>query len=110
MNLRFLAVSALALPMVGCVVRAQPAAVVVAPAPAPVVVQPAPTYVEEGAVVNGVVVAPIEVDSYVLIGGDWFYWNPGFHCWVHAHRGYGWRPRGEARVYHGWGEHPMYRR
>jgi hypothetical protein len=79
--------------------------------PAPVVVQPAPVYVEEGAVVNGVVVAePVGVDSYVLIDGGWYYWHPGFRCWVHAHRPYGWRPRGDMHVYHGWGEHPMYRR
>jgi hypothetical protein len=76
-----------------------------------VIVQPAPVYVEEGAVVGGVVVvAPAVIDSYVSIGGEWYYWNPGFRFWVHAHRPYGWHPRGDMRVYNGWGEHPMYRR
>jgi hypothetical protein len=85
-----------------------PAPVVVQPAPV-VVVQPAPTYIEEGSIVGGVVVVePAGVDGYVLIGSDWFYWHPGFHCWVRAHRPYGWRPRGGMHIYHGWGEHPMY--
>jgi hypothetical protein len=74
-----------------------------------VVAEPPPAYVDEGAVVNGVVVTPpTEIDSYVFIGGDWFYWSPGFHCWVRAHRGAGWHPREGAHVYHQWHEHPMY--
>ena len=95
------------------VIVAEPAPVVVAPdppAPEPVVVAPAPTYVEEGAVVGGVVVvAPPEVDGYILIGGEWYYWHPGVRCWVHAHRAVGWHPGPSIRIYRGWHEHPMYR-
>jgi len=97
------------------VYRAHP--VVVAPAPAPVVVaRPAPvvvapTYVEEGAVVGGVVVAaPAGVDGYVFVNGGWFYWHPGLRVWVHANRPGGWRPGPNVHVYASWSEHPMYRR
>jgi hypothetical protein len=84
------------------------------PPPGPVVVQPAPvyaapTYVEEGAVVNGVViVAPPVIDGYILIGGEYYYWHPGFRCWVHARRGREWHPGHEVHIYHDWHEHPMY--
>ena len=149
MNLRILALAAVAVPLLGCdvelvqryprrgavmvvepapVMVAQPAPppiMVVQPAPPPVVmvappppppppavmvVQPAPVVVEEGAVVGGVVVVEPAAADYVLIGGEWYFWHPGFRAWVHAHRGRGWRPRGEFHEYHGWGEHPMYRR
>jgi hypothetical protein len=72
--------------------------------------EPPPGVVEEGAAVDGVVVAaPETVSEYVFIGSGWYYWHPGFHCWVHAHRGYDWRPTGGVHIYHSWGEHPMYR-
>ena len=61
--------------------------------------------------VNGVVVAePPGVDGYVQVGGGWYYWHPALRSWVHAQRPAEWRPRGDARVYHNWSEHPMYRR
>ena len=93
---------------------AQPAPVVVAP-PRPLVVAPppvaAPVFVEEGAMVGGVVVAaPVAIDGYVMIGGGWYYWHPGVHTWVHAHRPASWQPPREVHVYHGWDEHPMYHR
>lgn len=89
------------------VVVAQPAPVAVQPAPV-VVVQPAPTYVEEGAVVGGVVVAePAAIEGYVLLGGGWYYWHPGLHVWVHSGHPGNWHPE-HGRVYRGWAEHPMY--
>jgi hypothetical protein len=92
------------------VVVVQPAPVAPSPAPGVVAPAPAPLVVEEGATVgNVVVIAPATVDSYILIDGEWYYWHPGFQCWVHAHRGMGWRPGPEVRIYRGWSEHPMYR-
>jgi hypothetical protein len=107
MNLRSLALILLAVGLVGCTFEvANPP-----PPPPGAVAEPPPAYVEEGAVVNGVMVAaPADIDSYVQIGGGWFYWSPGFHCWVHAHRPEGWHPREGVHVYHHWGEHPMYHR
>ena len=122
MNAKWLALAALGAMSIGCegvivasgpprraVIVAQPAPVVVDP-PEAVVVAPAPAYVEEGAIVGDVVVvAPPAIDSYILIGGEWYYWHPVAHCWVHAHRAVGWHPGPSIRIYHGWHEHPMYR-
>jgi len=81
------------------------------PPPPPVVVyQAAPTYVEEGSVYGGVVVAPVDPGEYVFMGGAYYYWNPGLRIWVHAHRGEGWRPGPRARIHERWEEHPMYHR
>ena len=82
----------------------EPAPVVVAPAP----VYGAPVYVDEGAVYQGVVVAPVETQDYVWVNGGWYYWHPGGNVWVHAHRSEGWHPPREAHVYQSWSEHPMY--
>jgi hypothetical protein len=66
--------------------------------------------VEEGAVVNGVVViAPAPVSDYVFINNGWYYWHPGLRCWVHARRPEGWRPAAGVHVYSTWREHPIYR-
>ena len=101
-------------PYPGSVAPPPPVAVAPPPpgtAPPPVVIQPTPVVMEEGAVVgNAVVVAPAVVDGYVLVDGEWYYWYPSFGCWVHLHRPYGWWPGRGIRVYHGWGEHPRYRR
>ena len=92
------------------VVVAQPGQVVPPPGATVVPAPPTPVIIEEGATVNNVVVvAPATMDSYVLVGDEWYFWHPGLMCWVHAHRAMGWRPGPEIHVYHGWGEHPMYR-
>ena len=108
MKLPILGLTLGAVLLAGCrVTVVQPAP----PPPGPVVVQPAPAYVEEGAVVNGVVVVtPPVIDSYVLIGGQYYYWHPGLRCWVHVRRGPEWHPGGDVHIYHEWHEHPMYER
>ena len=74
------------------------------------IVEQPPTYVEEGATVNGVVVAapPGDVD-YVNIDGGWYYWQPSLNVWVHAHHANDWHPEGHGHVYHHWAEHPKYK-
>lgn len=115
MNTKLLGMAALGLALAGCgdvyyARRPYRERVVVVERPGPVVVaQPAPVYVEEGAVVNGVVIVePAVVPEYVFIGGGWYYWHPGCRCWVHAVRPRGWQPAVSVRVYRSWNEHPMY--
>ena len=109
MNTKALVLPLLGALVIGCerrVVEVRPQREVVVEPAAPVYV--APAYVEEGATVGGVVVVPAPVDSYVVIGGEWYYWHPALRCWVHAHRAAAWHPGPEVRVYRSWGEHPMY--
>ena len=73
------------------------------------VVAPPEGMVDEGAVIGGVVVMPPPlIDGYVQFNSGWYYWHPGFHCWVHAPRPLDWRPPARVRVYHGWNQHPMF--
>lgn len=79
-------------------------------APPPVVVETPPAYVEQGATVNGVLVAPPPPDAdYVLIDGSYYYWLPSQNVWVHAHEPHDWHPPEKAHIYHRWADHPMYK-
>ncbi len=77
--------------------------------PAPTIVEAPPTYVEEGATVNGVVVAEPPDADYVLINGQYYYWQPSLNVWVHSHHAGDWHPRAGAHVYNHWSDHPMYK-
>lgn len=79
--------------------------------PAQVVYVGAPVIVQEGAYVDGVIVAPPPVIvEWVIVDGGWYYYHPHFHRWVYAPRPRGWHPpRGSHEVtIRDWSERPRH--
>jgi hypothetical protein len=65
--------------------------------------------IQDGEPCDGAVfVPPPVIEEYVLVGGRYHYWHPGYHRWVEMRRGFR-PPRGyRVRQLHSWRERPIH--